>query len=220
MNELIRDFFGYMVIVIVLLLSIRHHRNKTTAKITPTGMDNSIESWQNFYRKYFGLVVDFSNVRIPNNPGGFERIIFIPKGLKLNDVLKTRAAIKWWTFAVNDDLDKVVTENVRNPTQAYAIRCRERVEADVELKDLSADYLKAKGVNCMTLLERAVYGLKHFSESGQHLDIVNVTLCAGSRDSDRLVPSMGFLHGIDEVNFDTWRPDLSDDRLRARQAVS
>lgn len=211
----------FFVAIIVVSLITRHHSNKAT-KIVFTGMDNSIESWQKFYLKYFGLVVDFSQVKIPTNLADFLRIIFIAEGLKLSDVLKamTKAGIKWWTYSVNDDLDKIITENVRNPTTAYAIRIRERVEADEELKDLSANQLKERGVNCMTLLERLVYGLKYFSEMGKHLDIVSWTLCVGSRDSDGYVPSVAFGPGGDRISVYCWRHVDSVGSLRSRQAVS
>lgn len=221
MNESYWMIGIFFVAIIVVFLITRHHSNKAT-KIVSTSMDNSIESWQKFYLKYFGLVVDFSQVKIPTNLADFLRIIFIAEGLRLSDVLKamTKAGIKWWTYAVNDDLDKIITENVRNPTTAYAIRIRERVEADEELKDLSANQLKERGVNCMTLLERAVYGLKYFSETGQHLDIVNYTLCAGSRDSDGHVPRVSFYPHSDDVRVSRWRPDRSGGYLRVRQVVS
>lgn len=215
-------WIAFIIAAIIITVVMMVVRRKV---ITPTTMDNDSASWHEFYRKYFGLVVDFSNVHIPDNPdnrSGFDRIIFIPKGLKLNDVLKamTKAGIKWWTYISNDDLDKAITKNDRQSTKAYAIRCRERVEADEELKNLSADDLKAKGINCMTLLERAVYGFKYFSETGKHLDIVNWTLCAGSRLYGGRVPDLSFDPRGGEVYFDRWDADDSDGYLRARQVVS
>ncbi len=217
-----------IAICIIILIAIgivaiwRKHRRT----IIPTGMDNSLQSWQNFYRKYFRMKVDFSQVRVPANPGDFDRILFFPQGLKINHGLKAmlkamlKAAIKWWIFAGGDDLDNVFTENDRAPTKAYAIRCRERVEADEELVNLSANELKGSGFKCMTLLERIVYGLKYYSETGKHLDVVNVTLCAGSRSSDGEVPRVNFIPGNDRVHVFGCQPDYSFHRLRARQVVS
>ncbi len=211
-----------LVIGVVRVVVVRCTVVNRRQIIVPTGMDNSLQSWSEFYKRYFGITVDFSLVKIPDDPGGFDRIIFIPQGLKLNGILKAmlKALIKWWTFATNDDLDKAVTKNDRVPTQAYAIRCRERVEADEELKGLSANQIEERKIQCMTLFERAIYGLKYYSETGEHLDIVNWTLCAGSRNSDGDVPSMGSLPRYDKVNFDYCVPVLSDGCLRARQVVS
>lgn len=203
-----------VIAIIITIVVVRGRSQRNT-------MDNSLQSWHEFYQKYFGITVDFSDVHVPANPGDFDRIIFIPEGLKMNDVLRAMSKLfKWWTYAANDDLDEVVTGNVRTSAKAYAIRCRERVEADEELKNLSANDLKAKGINCMTFLERAVYGIKYFVETRRHLDIVNWTLCAGSRGADGYVLYMGFNPDYDEVRVRCYRPDGSDGIMRARQVVS
>src|SRR3989338_10574036 len=111
--------------------------------------------WAEFYRKYFRLTVDFSAVPIPDDPGGFSRIIFIPAGLKLSQVVAAmKKKFDVWTYV--DDLDGNVTENSRTSDKSYAVRCRERVEADEELKSRSANWLKEQNVNSLTLLERLV----------------------------------------------------------------
>ena len=185
----------------------------------PFAISNIQSEWQEFYRKHFRLEVDFSDVQIPDYLGGFDRVIFIPKGLKLNDVVKTmKKCFPVWSYT--DDLDKDVTENVRISDRNYAIRIRERVETDEELKNLSANQLKQQGVNCMTLLERLVLELKYWSETGQHLDVSNVTLCAGSRLRNGYVPSVDWSADDSKLHIYWCNPDVADDHLRARQSVS
>jgi hypothetical protein len=42
--------------------------------------------------------------------------------------------------------------------------------------------LAARNIRGHYLLERLLYELKYFAETGKHLDIDNLTLCSGSRD--------------------------------------
>ncbi|MDD5749429.1 MAG: hypothetical protein PHO91_01420 [Patescibacteria group bacterium] len=185
----------------------------------PFAISDIQSEWQEFYRKYFRLSVSFSDASIPDNAGGFDRVIFIPKGLKLNDVLKAMKKC----FPVSsyiDDLDKDVIDNVRVSDCNYAIRIRERVEADEELKNLSANKLRQQGVNAMTLLERLVYELKYFSETNEHLDVQNWTLCAGSRGRDGGVPCVFWLAGNGRLRVGWFFPGFAVGFLRARQSVS
>lgn len=175
--------------------------------------------WEEFYRKYFRLNVNLYGVTIALNPGGFDRVIFIPKGLRLNDVIKAMKKC-FPILSYIDDLDRDVVENVRQSDRNYAIRIRERVEADEELKSLSANQLKQQGVNCMTLLERLVLELKYWSETGQHLDVQNWTLCAGSRLRNGFVPLVYWHADRSKLHIDWYFPVDARGDLRARQSVS
>jgi len=185
----------------------------------PFAITDIRQEWTEFYRRYFRLSVDFTDVNILDDPGGFERIIFIPHGLAMTSVIKAmKKHFKVYTYTNN--LDKDVNNNVRSTQQSYTIRFRERVEADQELKNTSANKLKEDGVNTITLLERLVYELKYFSETGQHLDVDNVTLCAGSRNSVGDVPRVYWHAGVSKLHVYWYDPVSAHDSLRARQAVS
>src|SRR3990172_1255146 len=57
--------------------------------------------WSEFYRKYFRLAVDFDGVIIPDDPGGFDRVLLIPQNLTLSMVLKTlhqQTKFRVWTY--------------------------------------------------------------------------------------------------------------------------
>lgn len=115
------------------------------------------------------------------------RTIHIPKGLTIEEALsecKELFPIWRWT---DENLDKLVTSD-RTSKKAYSIKVSDTVEADEDLKDMSAEDLKEKDIPCITLLERIVMELDYFKETGKHLDIENITLCAGSRYRDGLVP--------------------------------
>jgi hypothetical protein len=194
------------------LQAMLEHRNPFTI--------TDIESeWLEFYRKYFRLSVDFSDVAIPDDPGGFERVIFVPKGLKFTQAIKALRE-KFEVYLYTEDLDREVAGNVRTTDESYAILVHARVEADEELKSISANQLKDQRVNSITLLERLVFELKYYSETDQHLDIQSWTLCAGSRGSGGSVPFVGWLPGDCELHVSWYGLGNASDVLRARQAVS
>jgi len=172
--------------------------------------------WQDFWKRH-GIKADFTRLVIPAKKKGFDRLLVIPEGLTINQAITIcQRKFSVWTYA--NDLDKNVNKNDRTAGKAYAIWVRDRAEADEELKNLSADDLEEKGINGITLLERLVYELKHFDESGEHLDIDNITLCSGSRASDGSVPNVSW----DDGKLDVWWYYVSDDAdayLRGRAAV-
>lgn len=179
-----------------------------------------IAEWQNFWKKY-DIEVDLSGLILPEYEKGHDRPLVIPKGLTLNQLWAIYRRVfngKIWS-AYGDDLDSSVPTNDRVPTESYAIRIRERVEADEELKNLSANDLKKKKITGITLLERLVYGLKYFDETGNHLDRENWTLCSGSRGSGGGVPRVRLRSdgGVGVLWFDS---DHRYGDLRARSVVS
>ena len=183
----------------------------------PAILADPVKVWQKFYLDVFGLTVDLSQVRIPVQQKGFIRLIFVAQGLTLNGVYDA-CAKRFSCWRYNDDLDAAVTENDRTPTEHYAIWVRDTIEADQKLQNLSANDLKEKQCVTMTLLERMLFELKFFLEAGKHLDIQNVSLCAGSRSSGGGVPGAYWGDGEFEVGW--CRPDGCDPDLRARQAVT
>ncbi|MEK7192228.1 MAG: hypothetical protein AAB646_01805 [Patescibacteria group bacterium] len=108
----------------------------------------------------------------------------------------------------------------RKADQDYAIWVRDRVEADEELKNKSADDLKASGTNCIILEERLMLEFFYYWKNKSHLDIQNVTLCAGSRYSDGGVPEVRWDSDDGEVCVRWLYSCHRDFRLRSRAAVS
>nr|HPN96882.1 hypothetical protein [Candidatus Moranbacteria bacterium] len=177
--------------------------------------------WQNFYREVFGIETDsFSDLVIPAKLEGFDRLLIIAEGMTPQKLYSKCVEMfpSWkWT---DRDLDEIVTSDRTAKNGAYAVWVRERVEADEELKNLSANQFKERGVPGITLEERLIYELKYFKETGEHLDINNVTLCAGSRCGGGHVPFVGFRSVGRGVGVDWAVPNCRDDHLRSRQVVS
>ncbi len=184
-------------------------------------IDSQIQEWEEFYQQVFGMTVDFSKLIIPQKSEGFDRLIVIAQGITPERIFqKCRELFGAWKF-YGDSLDQVIVHSDRTAVKgAYAIWVRDRIEADEELKDLSANDLKARGVPGTTFEERGLYELKYWKETGRHLDIQNLTLCSGSRYSDGGVPSVDW-GGVDrKMNVSGCYSDNHYGCLRSRQVVS
>ncbi|MCX6766489.1 MAG: hypothetical protein NT170_01765 [Candidatus Moranbacteria bacterium] len=114
--------------------------------------------------------------------------------------------------------DEIVESERTAENGHYAVWVRARVEADDEFKNLSANDLKKQGHKGITLEERLVLELFYFWKSGKHLDIQNVTLCAGSRYSDGNVPNVNW--NDDKLNVNWYNTGNANDNLRSREEVS
>ena len=176
--------------------------------------------WENFYQRVLGITVDLSGAKVPTHKPtpDFSRIVMVAGGLTFNQVWEAcKRHFPTWSYC-GDDLDKAVPVNDRITAKSYAIRIRDRQEADEELKKLSANLLKEKGIQGITFLERLLLELKYHDETGQHLDRENVTLCSGSRYSDGFVPSVDWFGG---GLFVRWcLPADAGSCLRSRAVVS
>lgn len=177
-----------------------------------------IADWLIFYSDVFGVGADFSSLAIPAKRADFDRLLILAQGLtpqRLYDKCEELFPCWKWT---DKNLDKIVTSDRSAKDSAYAIWVRDRVEADEELKNLSANDLKCQKISGITLEERLVYELKFFKETGKHLDIQNITLCAGSRCGAGCVSGVDWGDGNLGV---IWYGSVNaSDELRSRQAVS
>ena len=175
--------------------------------------------WERFYFKLFGHTVHLADVQLPKPKKGFDRLILVPKGLTMNQVVVVmREHFQVWLYT--EDLDSSITINDRVPTETYPIRIRNRPEADEELKNLSANDLKAKNINGMTLWERLIFELKYYDETGKHLDLNNRTLCSGSRYSGGSVPGVYWSSCYSKLYVDGYDADCANSDIRARAVVT
>jgi hypothetical protein len=176
-----------------------------------------LREWQKFYAKVFKIILDLSEIKIPAKPGEGWRLLIIADGMT-PECLYSKC---WELFGVwrwtNDNLDKIVISNRTTKDGHYAIWVRDRQEADEEFKDLSANSLKNQNHESITLEERLIFELKFFKETGKRLDVLNVTLCAGSRYSDGRVPRVGWYD--DEMGVRLCSAGDFGSGLRSRQVV-
>lgn len=176
------------------------------------------QNWQDFYKTHFNWDVDFSQVIIPQKPKGKWRLLFIPKGMTLNFAFQICQKL-FTSWKYYDDLDKKVSKNIRNTSTHYAVWVRDEVEPDQEFLGKSIRQADPDMLIGITLLERILFEIKFFTETGNHLDIKGLTYCSGSRDADGNVPlaCLGF-DGKFRVNWSSL--DLCHSMYGIRSAVS
>ncbi len=176
-----------------------------------------IADWEKFYRD-IGIPVDFSNLVIPTKQDGLDRLIIEADGLTPQKVYNIcEGLFKCWKWT-DKNLDEVITHSDR--IGLHAVWAKERVEADEERKNLSANQLKELGIVGITFNERGLYEAKYFKETGKHLDRYNWTLCSGSRDFDGNVPDVSWFDFSGEMNVHWADPSRANGDLRVREAVS
>ncbi|MFH1769680.1 MAG: hypothetical protein ABH833_03385 [Parcubacteria group bacterium] len=127
---------------------------------------------------------------------------------------------KWFNESLEDVLDP---EKEARPLgdQPQIILCRNLIEADHQHKNQSANKITEANINAMGLLERLLLEdfVVVFQKWAEHLDVVNVTLCAGSRDHHGSVPSVVWLPDDRGIYVGWCRPGDRHDGLRVREVV-
>ena len=146
------------------------------------------EVWQDFYKAQFNFDVDFSRVVIPECPGINWRLLFIAKGITMSKAFaRCGELFKTWKYA--DNLETAIPKHARLAQQHYAVWVQIGAEPDQEYLGKSTREADPDMKIGITVLERIIFELKYFLETGNHLDVKGVTFCSGSRDSVGDVPS-------------------------------
>lgn len=176
------------------------------------------KQWEEFYKNQFGWDIDFSLVLIPARPeSGNWRLLFIAKGMTMNRAYEQASKLfKCWRYT--NDLDKAIPTNVRNANEHYAVWVRDGVEPDAEHLGKSTRQADPDMKIGITVLERIIFEIKYFLETGKHLDIKGITLCSGSRNSGGDVPGCCWFD--DKFGVGWCSLDGSDSDYGVRSAVS
>ncbi len=174
-----------------------------------------LDAWAKLYLEEFGIILGTSEIRIPIHRDGWNRLIVVAQGLtseKIYQVMNKKMSV--WKYS--EDLNGVVS--VRKTDKAYAVWVRDRVKADEELKNKSANDLKKDGTDCITLEERLLLEMMYLQETGKRLDTDSLTLCAGSRYANGRVPRVYW--GGGRVNVDWCSSDYIPEFMFSRAVVS
>lgn len=113
--------------------------------------------------------------------------------------------------------DKELDKQFPAPKKITIHKFKANIEADENLKNLSADDLKKKKIKGITLRERLLLELQYFKTTGEHLDIDNITLCSGSRYSDGSVPDVYWSSFFRRLYVGGYGSDVTYPNLRARE---
>jgi hypothetical protein len=215
-SGMLRDLFRQIndgSISLPQLQAFIEHRN-------PFEAINPITDWQKFYSEVFGIECNFSNLRLPQRKEGFDRLIVVAEGMTLKQIYKKcKESFPCWKWTDRNFAETVNSERTAE-NGAYAVWFRNRVEADEELRNFSVKDLEKANIPCITLEERLLYELKYFTETGKHLDIKSITLCAGSRYSSGYVPDIRWGNSSKSKLDGRWTYlDCRYRSLRSRRAV-
>jgi hypothetical protein len=185
--------------------------------------------WRAFYEHDFPELVakypadfDFSKVEIPSAPREYGVIQFMPKrGILGDEMMLTGGVVPYkisyrWTSNMDTAIDHDFGRDRLD--SAYVVRYRFGVEADEDMKNMSAREIAEKGINTLTFRERADAGRFWMWHKNIILDRKTITLCAGSRYSAGVVPYL--LCRVDGVYVHWCYLGRANDDLRARRAVS
>lgn len=119
-----------------------------------------------------------------------------------------------YSYYDTDKLDRDFPAPKKETTRYF----NKTVEADEGLKNKSANNLK--DIPCITLRERLIMEIEYFKETGAYLDVQNITLCAGSRDSGGGVPNVDWDADYRLVRIGWYGTGGSSDLVRARAIVN
>ena len=125
-------------------------------------------------------------------------------------------------YCYYNDIDAATPTNDRDPKRdgSYSASFKKNIEADPEFAGKSAKDLEKAGVKGITLLERLLLELAYFMQTNAHLDVQNVTLCSGSRDSDGDVPRVDWYADDRKLCVGWYGMSSSSSDIRARAEVS
>ncbi len=198
-------------------IEVLSERPKPCAK---RSADDQVADFREMYRGLRWTWTE-SGLIIPQYQGGFDRLlVFADPTLTNNKEFDVcQASFPSWRY--KEDLNSAVPadKDQRHSSRGpYAIWVRDSEDLDRDLIGLSADTILERGLKTLTLLERQLYELVYFRETGQHLDKRTWTLCSGSRDSGGDVPYAGW--GYDEFEVRWYNPGCGSPLVGARQAVS
>jgi hypothetical protein len=156
-----------------------------------------IKEWEDFYLKYFNVSIDLKNINIPESPRQEKRLLVIVPAISVDRVIKAQQKYFKVRMAVSGPPAKL--KNIHAHHGPYGIWVADSRETFLKLRNRSANWAIETNFEGVTLQERLLHDFKYWDESGYHLDIECMTLCAGSRFANGLVPFVNYEEKENEV---------------------
>ncbi len=184
-----------------------------------------IAKCEQYSKEVYGKKQDFSGIIVPEAEEIFSWITPVPGAefMTVEEIYygiknKLHPAWKWTNKPLDDALDFSFGRDGWKDN--YAVRFCPNHEADEDLKNLSANDIAERKISAATIKERLwLGGFLYWSEK-IILDRETITLCAGSRCSGGVVPSVGWSESYGVMSVRWYSPDDTNDLLRSRVAVS
>lgn len=173
------------------------------------------EGWPKFWRA-FGFKYVQGSLPLPEYRSGFGWSIVTPdldtwpESRLLREVCGRMFPV--WSAYNDQDLDKIVSAT--EPITPHIVLVRDTIEADENYRNLSARVIETKKISAITIRQRTVLEARYFMETACHLDLSNLTICAGSRYADGFVPASNWRGRFGVYNVS---PDSARDNWRVRE---
>jgi len=149
-----------------------------------------LANWRSFYQREFGIVL--GNVDIQKARSGSERLIVVAQSLTVDEVLSHCEKYFPISFSMMTPVENYIRHEDRQATHTYAIHIPSRFDYNKCDPVLTANAFVAAGQSGMTLLERLLLELKHFIETGEHVEgRSSATLCTGTWMDSDFIPYVG-----------------------------
>ncbi len=176
------------------------------------------DGWSSFFRQVFKLnLPSQENIKIPQTDKEFNWSVIIPQGLTIEKIISSYEDVcpVWrWT---NDNID-TNTRSVRTADNGpYLVRLRAGIEPEDNYKNTTAKYIEKSNIKGMTLMERLLLGRFDNWVSKEHLDLVNLTRCDGTRDFRGYVPAVYFDTRDGKLYVFRHDDEECEERLRTRE---
>ncbi len=191
-------------------------------------LTNQSKQWEALYDHYFGNMggsfnkVGLNNLLIPSIPIDGQ-LLLVGKDIHIGQVIytcKQSFNVNMEGYDVGDLMSQLCLEE-RSAKEPYSVIVKKIVNASEDRKyggksidDLKMDFPNYSGI---TLLERVLYELLHFSLTGNHLDTEDYsdTICTGSYFTGRGFPTVRYSTKMNELQIsclpgDTYIPGNND----------
>ncbi|OGI23578.1 MAG: hypothetical protein A3E91_02845 [Candidatus Moranbacteria bacterium RIFCSPHIGHO2_12_FULL_40_10] len=197
---------------------------KISVKKKPNLFSKILSAQERFYKEEFGKKCDFAGLIIPDAKKIFAWLMCMTEKVGIEELLSGgKNPQPSWKYT-NSPLDKVINLEFGRDghKEPYIFRAKANIEADGNLKNISANKIAEIGIKTMGLKERLALGrfLYWFRKKKIILDAVNWTLSSGSRFSDGGVPGVDDLPDAGGVGVSRFAAGVAGSRLRSREVVS
>ena len=184
------------VTMVLQMLQVGKMATELTQDVVRAIFKERLTWWEALYSK-MDRHYDFSNLHIPLPHHPFDRLMVVGDGLTEQKVWNYCKKLFECTMH-GKSFSSVEMESERIPYgKSYALWIEHEPSLNsfaayqaLTGNDISASKCWQKKIPTMTMLERLLYELDYFSETGKHLDPHGSTICAGTKVNGTFVPTI------------------------------